>query len=505
MEREALIKAGMARSASLFRRAGEDPAAFAELLGRTSDGNIYEIQPFQQRWFEAIEKHDRVLIEAPPEFGKSELISRLLLSWKIGKNPSIHAAFIGWKEKEAYKSAKAVAATIFENPLYKAVFPEIRSAKGKLKTERQDGFKVRVPGDYSRDLTLEAFTWGGISGGQRFDLLIVDDILTHENTRSPTQRATMIDKWDDIIENRLVEGGKIVFLTNAHHPQDLAHKLKKRPGWHVISDSALIGVRSAEGWDPATVVPLWPKQWPVERLLRKLAEIGPVAFARKFLNVAIDESTQRFKPQWIAACLIKGRGLYFVTEIDPSEYPRVAVGVDFGTRPDKDSDLTVFYIFALLDDGRRRLLNIEAGRWDAPEILRRMHSINGRYGQPFFYAEDNGAQAFIIQMGREAVKGLNIVPMTTTGSSKWDEIWGVESMAVEMYNGRWVLPSGGWTPVEDLSNLQGLNPDMSAFIEDMIFYRPDTHSGDYLMASWIGREGVRTGRVESFAFDGLRR
>ena len=41
----------------------------------------------------------------------------------------------------------------------------------------------------------------------------------------------------------------------------------------------------------------------------------------------------------------------------------------------------------------------------------------------------------------------------------------------------------------------------------MLFYTPDTHTGDKLMSSWFAREGARLGnqRVEGFKMSVLRR
>jgi hypothetical protein len=94
--------------------------------------------------------------------------------------------------------------------------------------------------------------------------------------------------------------------------------------------------------------------------------------------------------------------------------------------------------------------------------------------------EDNGAQQFLLDMcqGRVPVRGY-----TTTASRKFSEKFGVESLAVEMRNGLWILPSGG----------AGLSvPDEGkAWMNEALYYDPEAHTGDRLMASWLAREALR--------------
>ena len=65
-----------------------------------------------------------------------------------------------------------------------------------------------------------------------------------------------------------------------------------------------------------------------------------------------------------------------------------------------------------------------------------------------------------------------------------DPAFGIESLAAEMANGKWIIPSLDGLP---------LTPEVSALIDEMLFYSPDKHTGDHLMAAWFAREGARMG------------
>jgi hypothetical protein len=144
-----------------------------------------------------------------------------------------------------------------------------------------------------------------------------------------------------------------------------------------------------------------------------------------------------------------------------------------------DSDLSVIFTIAIDDRGRRIVVGVQSGRWTAPEILSRLQAEYRTY-QSTVLVEDNGAQAFLLQWALDM--GVPARPFTTSSRNKYDEHFGVESIAVEMRNGLWVVPSGYGGD---------LHPELRAWISQMLHYQPDGHTGDHLMASWFAREGAR--------------
>jgi hypothetical protein len=76
--------------------------------------------------------------------------------------------------------------------------------------------------------------------------------------------------------------------------------------------------------------------------------------------------------------------------------------------------------------------------------------------------------------------------------------YGVESLAAEMAAGKWIIPC----------ELDGsVQPEVSLWLTEMLYYDPQGHTGDRLMASWIAREGARkgSGRAQVAHFDLMSR
>jgi hypothetical protein len=194
---------------------------------------------------------------------------------------------------------------------------------------------------------------------------------------------------------------------------------------------------------------------------------------------------QRFKPEWIRACLGQGRGRTLLERapIGRNGKPLPCfTGVDLGVGQDPEHDLTALFTIAI-DTFDRRLprivVNIESGRWTAPETLIRIFAHHIAYGAKIL-VEDNGAQDFLLQWAE--AKGIPVSPFNT-GRNKYDEAFGIESLAVEMRAGLWVIPSG--------PTGREIPPEVQQWIRELLYFTPGAHTGDRLMASWFAREGAR--------------
>jgi hypothetical protein len=194
---------------------------------------------------------------------------------------------------------------------------------------------------------------------------------------------------------------------------------------------------------------------------------------------ARDDEQARFQREWIERCLTRGNGLQSLDHLDllPAG-GGVFTGVDLGVSQEPGSDKTVLFTLLLHPNGDRQILSIESGRWTGPEIVRRIVSIHQRF-HSIVYVENVASQDFILQFARE----FSAVPVRpfTTGRNKAHAEFGVEGLAVEIQNGKWLIPNVGGR----------CHPEVDAWINDLLYYDPREHTGDYLMAAWFAREGAR--------------
>ncbi len=65
---------------------------------------------------------------------------------------------------------------------------------------------------------------------------------------------------------------------------------------------------------------------------------------------------------------------------------------------------------------------------------------------------------------------------TSTGRNRHDPLFGIESLAVELEQCRWIIPD---------------EPHARAWGRELLAYSPTAHPGDRVVASWFAREAAR--------------
>ncbi len=417
-----------------------------------------------EEWHRLANKHNRVLITASVGLGKSFQISIGRVLWELGRNPSMAIVVLSNTLRgQSTKLVRTLKRYIDESEELHEVFPDL--LPGVPWTD--DSFTVQRPVIRKEPSVQATGIHGGILGA-RIDLLIIDDILDSENTR--TDRA-MKDTWDwyqETIPGRMPKKARAIGIGNAWHERDMLHRLPEH-GW----ETATFTVCDASG------NPTWPEEWPKEFIEAKRKELGPIESARQLDCVARNDATSRFKMAWINKALARGNGLPMAKGLRGIPFGhRVVTGVDLAVSKKDSADQTALATVLEFPNGDRRLLDLRLGRWSGPEILEQIKDVHRRYGG-IIWVESNAAQEYILQFCRDSTA----VPVKSfvTGRNKADPAFGVESLATEFDNGKWIIP-----------NMDGkCEPAVEELIGQMCWYDPTKHTGDALMALWFAREGLR--------------
>jgi hypothetical protein len=462
-----------------IRAARRSAAAFIEYaLRNEQDDTVLRNAPFHEEWHEHLEENRLAILICPVEFGKTQQVAVGKVLHLLGTHPEQRGAIISVTSTQAEKVLRQVRTEIERNPRVREVFPHLKPSSRDEDPWHTSAITVERK-TRSKDPSIQAMGLFGPLVGSRLDWVILDDILDFENTRTEEQRKKTVDWIDTTVLTRLTELARFIMVGTPWHPDDALHVLGARPGFVTKRYSAVTNPDDP----PKRWIPLWPENWSVRRLLAKRQITPESVFVRKHLCRVRIDSSSRFRQVWLDRMVLSGKGRTFLPRA-PSAYskgPKLPcfTGVDLGAGVEDANALTVLFTLALMPDGRRLVADIESGRWQAPEIIDRLVSVYLRFDSEIL-VEDNGAQQFLLDMcqGRVPVRGY-----TTTASRKFSEKFGVESLAVEMRNGLWILPSGG----------AGLSvPDEGkAWMNEALYYDPEAHTGDRLMASWLAREALR--------------
>jgi hypothetical protein len=466
--------------------------------------------PHQELMFSFMLHHDKTVFRQPIGTGKTFSMAAATLFF-LGRDNTTRGMVLSKTQELAGKPLAMVSDYIMQpqlNRQLRFVFDKLR--RSSRPTDPWTTTKItidRPPG--IRDPSLIAAGLDTGVSGARISWLIADDTLDIANTNTQAARAKAKNDLEGLILSRLDVDppARAVFTNTPWDRDDLTYYLEKEVGWATMQMDiyGFITITNADAsWmatalqkfirpsqfkpgtfrlkahdpDPQEEIPLWPARVSAHRIAQIRRTTLPQQFARLYLCEPFDARTQRCQKDWVEKCKLAGMGLSLVPSYSGTN--PVFCGVDLGIGTNGKSDLSVLFIFELLPDKRRRILNIVSGRWSGPEIVQRLGWVHDNfYG--VLAVESNTAQDFIRQFAIEDRKDLRITAHTT-GMNKHSQDFGVESVFTELQNGAWIIPC-------DFSGR--VDPEVQKWIDDMLFYQPSKHTGDHLMACWIARERSR--------------
>jgi len=473
--------------------------------------------PHQCLMFSFVEHHDRCVFRQPVGTGKTFGMAAVTL-WLLGRDRTARGACVSKTANQAGKVLSMVGDYIADpklNGRLGLVFPYLKRSPRPNDPWSQKAIVVDRPAGI-RDPSLAAAGFETTITGSRLSWLVGDDIIDDENTFSKQSRDVVASRFDGRLMSRLDPLGSRAVVTNTPwHREDLTYHLENNAGWPTITmdiygfikisnpDASWLAEaerkylrpsKARPGWyrlkahdpDPNEETPLWPERYPAEVIKRiRYGASGkggmlPNEFARSFLCEPFDAEAARCQREWIEKCKQRGMGLTLVDKYDGPN--PTFTGVDLGIGQGQSHDRTVYFTFELHDDGSRRLLDIESGRFDGRVIVDKLIGKADAY-HSVVVVENNAAQDFIRQWAKDKRADLAVRAHTTTRANKANIDFGVESIFNELQNGAWIIPCD--------ANGQ-CAPEVQAWIDAMLYYQPPpAHTPDHLVACWIARERAR--------------
>lgn len=173
-----------------------------------------EVQAFVEE--KSRHAYDILLIETPPQHGKSITITETFPSWYLGKFPNHRVVITGYDSDFAAKfcrrnKEKVVAggANLFDitiGNINQAQEFELSNGKGRL---------------ISRGIMA------GITGNPANLVIIDDPVKNRQEADSPTYRARVWEEWQNSIKSRLQAHSKVIVIMTPWHEDDFAARLLK--------------------------------------------------------------------------------------------------------------------------------------------------------------------------------------------------------------------------------------------------------------------------------------
>jgi len=145
-----------------------------------------------------------LMLFAPPQTGKSELVSTRLPSYWLAKNPELPVALVSYGASLAYRNSR-YAKSVFESPQYREIFPHMMRDTSNW---RMHDWHILDEKGY-----VLAAGVGGPLTGHGFGLGIIDDPIENWAAgQSEVLRESVWQWWLGTFKTRMWENGRIVFM-----------------------------------------------------------------------------------------------------------------------------------------------------------------------------------------------------------------------------------------------------------------------------------------------------
>ncbi len=188
--------------------------AIAEKLQEFAEGRVKNLMIFLQ-----------------PQVGKSEMSTRRLPAYILGRYPDKKIAICAYNQTFASKFNKDIQ-KIIEDPLYSNVFPETGLNVNQGFTKNSEEFEI-----VNHKGFLKAVGIGGALTGTSVDIGIIDDpIKDAMEAYSTTYRERVGDWYETVFKTRLHNDSQQLVTLTRWHEDDLAGRiLKAEPDkWEVL-------------------------------------------------------------------------------------------------------------------------------------------------------------------------------------------------------------------------------------------------------------------------------
>jgi hypothetical protein len=439
-----------------------------------------------QEWDEVIQVHDRALVEAARDHGKSHYFSLAYPIWKAGY---VNPGSLGYMFSSTQDTASALLTILKDELLHNPKFAHLVPTTGDRfwstkEIVLRNGSKIRARG------------WGVRVRGGHPQWIVCDDVLSDDDIYSETTRHRSIDYFLSAITNMIVPTGQIVVCGTPMHFGDLYGHLK-RVGTYFCKQYPAIDKRGRI---------LFPERYDRERLERRRKELGPARFAREFLCQPMTDESSLFpsslfhQPNVMQPYLL-GLGWEFWERRGMLRY----TGVDFGLSTSASADYTVIVTIAVDQFGNRWLANIRRGRgWP---FQRQLNEIKEEYALMRFevaHVEANQAQRiFSAEIIRDTAIPIRkfftsgVTPkqpfrrgMTTITQNKHHLDRGVPGLRLAFENRKWRMPRGDERAIEATDLWMG---EFTAIgWQDGKVISVGDHD-DQVMATWMADKAAEAG------------
>lgn len=334
-----------------------------------------------------------LVLQAPPQHGKSQIVSRYLPAWLFGQNPDLSIGGLSYGKDLASDMNRDVQ-RIMLSPEYGRLFPDASlNAKRAVSVDVESKRNSDVFEIVGRKGRYVGNGVGGPLTGKRLDIGIIDDPI--KNAQEALSQTTKDSVWNWYITTfttRLSKNSGQIIMATSWAQDDLSGRVIKSSGRAKVLKFPAI---SPDG------LALVPELHPIEKLLETKALMSDYFWSAMYQQDPIAMGGNLFKTDE-----------FRFYEVVPKLKWRAIFG-DTAQKTKESNDYSVFQAWGESWDGQAVFLDQIRGKWEAPELLTQAeafwnkHRADSNGTLRSFNVEDKSSGTGLIQTLKH--KGIPIV------------------------------------------------------------------------------------------------
>lgn len=346
----------------------------------------------QQFYFDVMAgKQPRLIIQAPPRSGKSELFSRRFPAWAFGQNPNLQIIAASYSTDLASRMNRDVQ-RIIDSEEYQGVFPETTLNGKNIATV--SGQSLRNSEIFEIVGHAGAYRSAGVGAGitgMGADIGIIDDpVKDAKEANSQTIRDAVWDWYTTTFYTRLSPKSGILLGMTRWHEDDLAGRLLREMAndgdqWRIVSFPA-IAEEDEEYRNEGEA--LHPERYDLERLTKIKKAVGSQAWNALYQQRPSSKGGDIIKGAWFKRYSVLPR------------MKRIIITADTAQKTKQHNDYSVLLVAGVGHDGGLYVLDLIRGKWEAPELEQKVSDVWNKYkslGVHKVYVEDKSSGTSLIQ------------------------------------------------------------------------------------------------------------
>lgn len=254
----------------------------------------YQITPFHSAMLSHQLSTPDSMVLAPRGGGKSTVCDIVYCLWRLVNNPNLRICIASKSEGQAVTFLSEIKQHIAENRDFIAVFGDLKGSRWN-----DNEIIIKTRSKIMKEPSIVALGAGGGIVGRHFDIIIGDDLVDLENSRTDIQRHKVKEWFYSVLRPTLEPDGEIRIIGTRYHPDDLyghfAYRDKKtgeyrdpRIGPHVLVVPAIKQrvVLDEKGNETLIEESFWPEKFTLKFLQETRAASGSAIFALQYQNDA---------------------------------------------------------------------------------------------------------------------------------------------------------------------------------------------------------------------------